>query len=142
MPQSIALPPPIALPAAQRRDLRAIEPRLRERDMRLRAPQALGRRYAPGDMQSGHLAEVDAVAHRNHGHAAGRRMWCDDDHVDIVRAAGHRLVLAHALERSDLVAQACRQFEFWFGRPAPVDVYRTAAERLHTHEANDIRRVS
>jgi 3-dehydroquinate dehydratase/shikimate dehydrogenase len=41
-----------------------------------------------------------------------------------------------------LVAQACRQFEFWFGRPAPVDVYRAAAEEvMHSHETDDIRRV-
>ncbi|MDQ3169808.1 MAG: hypothetical protein M3Q55_06695, partial [Acidobacteriota bacterium] len=40
-----------------------------------------------------------------------------------------------------LVAQACRQFEFWFDRPAPVEAYRAAAERLHSHETDDIRRV-
>lgn len=40
-----------------------------------------------------------------------------------------------------LVAQACRQFEIWFGRPAPVDVYRAAAEELHAHETDDVRRV-
>jgi 3-dehydroquinate dehydratase/shikimate dehydrogenase len=40
-----------------------------------------------------------------------------------------------------LVAQACRQFEFWFGRPAPVDAYHAAAERLLSHETDDVRRV-
>lgn len=41
-----------------------------------------------------------------------------------------------------LVAQACRQFELWFGRPAPVEVYRAAAkEVMHSHETDDIRRV-
>lgn len=40
-----------------------------------------------------------------------------------------------------LVAQACRQFEFWFGRPAPVDVYEQAAKALTTYETDDIRRV-
>jgi DNA-binding response OmpR family regulator len=34
------------------------------------AAQALGRRYAPGDMQSGQLAEVDAVVSRINGRAA------------------------------------------------------------------------
>lgn len=40
-----------------------------------------------------------------------------------------------------LVAQACRQFELWFGRPAPAGVYRAAAEKLHGHETDDVRRV-
>ena len=40
-----------------------------------------------------------------------------------------------------LVAQACRQFEFWFDRPAPVEAYQAAAERLYSHETDDIRRV-
>lgn len=53
------------------------------------------------------------------------------------RAAGARTIGGLDM----LVAQACRQFEFWFGRPAPVDVYRAAAERLHQHDTDDIRRV-
>lgn len=53
------------------------------------------------------------------------------------RAAGARTIGGLDM----LVAQACRQFEFWFGRPAPADVYRAAAERLHSHETDDIRRV-
>lgn len=40
-----------------------------------------------------------------------------------------------------LVAQACRQFEFWFGRPAPADAYHAAAERLLSHETDDVRRI-
>ena len=40
-----------------------------------------------------------------------------------------------------LVAQASRQFEFWFDRPAPFESYQLAAERLHSHETDDIRRV-
>lgn len=40
-----------------------------------------------------------------------------------------------------LVAQARRQFEIWFNRPAPAGVYEAAAEALNTHEADDIRRV-
>lgn len=53
------------------------------------------------------------------------------------RAAGARVIGGLDM----LVAQACRQFEFWFDRPAPVDVYRAAAERLHHHETDDLRRV-
>lgn len=53
------------------------------------------------------------------------------------RAAG-----AEAIGGLDmLVAQAGRQFEFWFGRSAPDGVYRAAAERLHPHETDHLRRV-
>ena len=40
-----------------------------------------------------------------------------------------------------LVAQACRQFEIWFDRPAPYEAYAAAARALRSHEADDIRRV-
>jgi 3-dehydroquinate dehydratase/shikimate dehydrogenase len=53
------------------------------------------------------------------------------------RAAGARTIGGMPM----LVAQACRQFEFWFGRPAPVDVYERAAKALATYETDDIRRV-
>lgn len=53
------------------------------------------------------------------------------------RAAGARTIGGMPM----LVAQACRQFEFWFGRPAPADVYERAAGALTTYETDDIRRV-
>jgi shikimate 5-dehydrogenase len=53
------------------------------------------------------------------------------------RAAGARTIGGMPM----LVAQACRQFEFWFGRPAPVDAYERAAAALTTYETDDIRRV-
>jgi 3-dehydroquinate dehydratase/shikimate dehydrogenase len=53
------------------------------------------------------------------------------------RAAGARTIGGMPM----LVAQACRQFEFWFGRPAPVEVYERAAEALASYETDDIRRV-
>ena len=40
-----------------------------------------------------------------------------------------------------LVEQACRQFEFWFNRPAPRAAYHAAAAELQFDETNDIRRV-
>lgn len=40
-----------------------------------------------------------------------------------------------------LIAQACRQFEIWFDRPAPRDVYAAAAASLITHETDHIRRI-
>jgi shikimate 5-dehydrogenase len=53
------------------------------------------------------------------------------------RAAGADAIGGLAM----LVAQASRQFELWFDRPAPVEAYQAAAERLHHHETDDIRRV-
>lgn len=40
-----------------------------------------------------------------------------------------------------LVAQACRQFDIWFDRPAPRDAYARAAASVTPYEANDVRRV-
>jgi shikimate dehydrogenase len=40
-----------------------------------------------------------------------------------------------------LVEQACRQFEFWFGRPAPRGAYRGAAAEIRFDETDDVRRV-
>ncbi|MDQ3069514.1 MAG: type I 3-dehydroquinate dehydratase [Acidobacteriota bacterium] len=40
-----------------------------------------------------------------------------------------------------LTAQAARQFEFWFDRPAPSGVYEAAARRVQAYETDDIRRV-
>lgn len=40
-----------------------------------------------------------------------------------------------------LVAQACRQFEIWFDRPAPREAYEAAAKVVMTHETDDVRRV-
>lgn len=42
---------------------------------------------------------------------------------------------------SMLVEQACRQFEFWFDRPAPRAAYHAAAAELQFDEADDVRRV-
>ena len=40
-----------------------------------------------------------------------------------------------------LVAQACGQFEMWFGTPAPRDAYEHAAAALTTYETDDVRRI-
>ncbi|MEX2273490.1 MAG: type I 3-dehydroquinate dehydratase [Vicinamibacterales bacterium] len=53
------------------------------------------------------------------------------------RASGARTIGGMPM----LVAQACRQFEFWFGRPAPVEAYQRAAQALTAYETDDIRRV-
>lgn len=52
-------------------------------------------------------------------------------------AAGAEIIGGMAM----LVAQACRQFECWFGRSAPVEAYRAAAVKLASHETDDVRRV-
>ena len=53
------------------------------------------------------------------------------------RAAGARTIGGMPM----LVAQACRQFEFWFGQPAPLEAYERAARALTPYETDDIRRV-
>lgn len=40
-----------------------------------------------------------------------------------------------------LVAQACRQFECWFGQPAPRAAYAAAAAESSPHETDDVRRI-
>jgi 3-dehydroquinate dehydratase/shikimate dehydrogenase len=53
------------------------------------------------------------------------------------RAAGARVIGGMPM----LVAQACRQFEIWFGTPAPREAYERAGAAMTTYETDDLRRV-
>ena len=53
------------------------------------------------------------------------------------RRAGSRVIGGMPM----LVAQACRQFEIWFGTPAPREAYVRAAAAITAYEADDVRRI-